>query len=61
VEKMIVLSKCGECKRLVNSGNIHELPKCEAFPNGIPFEVFKSLESVPCSDALSFERAENEG
>jgi hypothetical protein len=56
VEEMIVLSKCGECKRLINSSNIDELPKCEAFPNGVPLEVFKSLESIPCSDTISFER-----
>ncbi len=57
---MIVLSKCVECKNYIydktkrNTG----MPKCKAFPEGIPFEVFKSHENVPCTKEISFEPEE---
>lgn len=57
---MIVLSKCAECKNFIydkdkrNTG----VPKCRAFPNGIPLEVFKSNEDVQCTEEISFEPEE---
>ena len=33
---------------------------CDAYPEGIPFEVFKSLESARCSDNISFEQCKDE-
>lgn len=58
---MIVLSKCAECKHLFynkNERDITGVPKCKAFPDGIPFEVFKSHEDVPCTEEISFEPEE---
>ena len=57
---MIVLSKCAECKHLSNKGKgyVSGGLKCKAFPDGIPFEVFKSHENVPCTEEISFEPEE---
>ena len=59
---MIVLSKCGECKHFLCDSEGYEpgTLKCKAFPNGIPFEVFKSNEDVQCTKEISFEPEEVE-
>lgn len=59
---MVVLSKCAECKHFIYNKEKREvgIPRCKAFPDGIPMEVFKSLESVPCTDTISFEPEEDE-
>ena len=54
----VVLSKCAECKHL-KIRKMGEDLTCDAYPEGIPFEVFKSLESVKCSENISFEPSED--
>lgn len=57
---MIVLSKCVECKHLLYNEVKDNLDpfKCKAFPDGIPFDVYKSHEDVPCTKEISFEPEE---
>ena len=57
---MIVLSKCVECKHLLYNEVKDNLDpfKCKAFPDGIPFDVYKSHENVPCTEEISFEPEE---
>lgn len=55
----VVLSKCAECKHL-KIRKMGEDLTCDAYPEGIPFEVFKSLESARCSDNISFEQCKDE-
>lgn len=58
---MVVLSKCSECKHAHNKTREERerdndwTMTCDAYPNGIPFHVYKALESEPCSEAISFE------
>lgn len=55
----VIFSKCFECKYFhldnkLESGKV----TCDAFPEKIPIEVFKSDESVKCTDKISFEKNE---
>ena len=55
----VVLSKCAEC-RYLRTKKIDDGLICDAYPKGIPLDVFKSAESVRCSDNISFEQCEEE-
>ncbi|NMC57439.1 MAG: glutamyl-tRNA amidotransferase [Eubacteriaceae bacterium] len=50
----VILSKCAECTHLYAED---KKLSCKAFPEGIPFEVFKDAdEDKECNNGIKFER-----
>lgn len=55
---MITLAWCDDCKHI--TGKIGFMPKCDAFPDGIPygFDNGRDKELKVCNNGIGYEKKE---